>query len=525
MKKISFIQLVSLFFFAVLLLFSLKNFSIVSEYFKDEGNKDISFSDFASDISEKYKNDFSNKTDMIDINGLFVRAMGQKTSNNILIGTNGYLLPETEDRVKTEEQIKNVSGLAAALKKMDIPYFYCSLPYKVDFNGEMLPTGYYNYTNENVDEFLAGLTSAGVKFLDLRPEMSDSMEHISQYYYKTDHHWTPVGAFFAFGRISEYLQEMFPDEKILSEKQNIENWNINRLENWFLGSQGKRVGKFFGGTDDLIWLTPKFETEMECYVPDRYMFNSGDFTESVIRDKYISTKDYYETNPYCVYIGGDYPLVIHRNRNADVDLKVLILKDSFVLPLQSYFSTVFSQVDVIDLRNYTSSSLMDYIQFNKPDVVFSALTAGSIGETIQFQYGDTSKIYDLSTETAENIVELDYLQLKESNNNYYYKSIYDTLKSNCIYRLSIDSIDVLSGRPEAISISIFNKEANKRLSSYIFPSSSFLDSEELTITFKVPDSKTDSELLLYSGVIGKTKNISVQYNGVHLEKLNYDLVS
>ena len=136
-----------------------------------------------------------------------------------------------------------------------------------------------------------------------------------------------------------------------------------------MGSHGKRVGRYYAGVDDIDLLYPAFETAMSIDVPYKNIYRSGSFYDSVFALSNIKYVDYYGLDAYSVYVGGDYPLVIQKNKDAINDMRVLILKDSFVRPMQGYFSLQFSEISVIDLRTYTYSSLYQYIDNYDPDLV------------------------------------------------------------------------------------------------------------------------------------------------------------
>ena len=98
-----------------------------------------------------------------------------------------------------------------------------------------------------------------------------------------------------------------------------------------MGSLGKRVGTYFAGADDFTYYTPNFETKISRFVSNHKTFYKGDFTTANLDLKYLDGKDYFGHNVYCLYIGGDYPLVKHRNIDAPSKTKILLIKDSFSL--------------------------------------------------------------------------------------------------------------------------------------------------------------------------------------------------
>jgi hypothetical protein len=217
------------------------------------------------------------------------------------------------------------------------------------------------------------LKNADTDVLDLRLTLTPDAESVEKYFYNTDHHWNTHGSFAAYGVILAYLREPFPMAPIDLSLADPKNWKQTVYEDWFLGSRGKRVGIYFGGVDDLTIYTPKFETQMSMYVPKHRAYTSGSFEDTVIKKEYLDAPDYFNENPYCTYIGGDYPLVYHKNDLAGNDLKVLLIKDSFSLPLQAFLSTAVRELEVLDPRYYNESTVTEYVVKSNPDIVLMAV--------------------------------------------------------------------------------------------------------------------------------------------------------
>ena len=230
---------------------------------------------------------------------------------------------------------------------------------------------------------LARLTAAGVETADFRQFLAQTPQQIEKYFFRTDHHWNFTGAFEAYRELTEELERRFPDCGIDPALADMANWEAHTLKNWMLGSQGKRTGLYFGGTDDITYYTPRFETEMSCIIPE-YSGGSasyeGSFEQTVIRSEYLDERpDWFTSSPYDMYIGGEYALVQHRNPDAPGDLKICIIKDSFTLPVQAFLSTQFRYIDVLDPRRMDDFTAAEYIQETEPDIVIVMLSTNTAG--------------------------------------------------------------------------------------------------------------------------------------------------
>ena len=490
--------------------FAYVNRMIAIEPLQKYFSKEYTFVQAKDDIVLNYKEKLEEKYEYINLNGLYTKVSGGRKCNDIVKLKNGSLTSIGEP-YDTSSNAQKTIELKEKLEGEGIDFLYVQSPFKT--NSDLLPYGLPNSIDDNCDAFLNQIDGK-VPYIDLRPYITDSAEHIDQYFYKTDHHWNPLGAFKAFQIISDYLQSEYPNDNINGYYQNLENWEINRKENWFLGSRGKRTGSYFGGVDDLIWLTPKFDTEMSFLNIYKDEFYYGDYYDANIREEYILERDYFMKNAYCVYVGGDYPLVQHRNAIAPVDKKVLIIKDSFVLPLQTYFSTVFSEVDVIDLRHYTAGTLYEYIEESKPDIVIMNLNGGGVSADVFFNSGITE---DTNEEVVGQIYQNDLVEIVAADDSAYgYVPIYNTIEAGKRYTLSCDSVSVNQGNVDGISLKLYDEATQTIYDCSMWDIKYCEKTNSYEWTFTSPTDVNNLEILIYAGIAGHTNGNSVTINNVRL---------
>lgn len=348
--------------------FSLCNLHLAEAPIQDYLSGAESFTASRKQLQENYtSDDLSHKLDFVNLSGLYARLSGRRLHNEIYRTKNGMLTLVLEQQDMTPIG-DNLIGFSENLTPLDIPFLYVQAPYKEDFADSILPDGITSYGNENADALLAQLEDGGIATLDLRPHINATQEQIDAYYFRTDHHWNIDGAFLGFQLIAQRMAEILPGDQDLTYTDK-SLWQRHTKEDWFLGSRGKRVGIYFNGVDDYSWLTPTFPTQMSTTIESSGQIYSGSFEAANLRPEYVKTLDYFGTNVYCNYIGGDYPLVRHRNPSAPNPQKILILKDSYTLPVQAFLSTLFQEVEVIDPRHYPNYDITTYVQNQQPDLV------------------------------------------------------------------------------------------------------------------------------------------------------------
>ena len=501
---------------ALLILLSAVNFRILKGPLVKLIHREIGFEAFTAEVQNGYISDsFVFKNDFLNLNGLFARLTGRRTLNNVVKLNNG-MLDEPLQHTDMTALANGISAFSDYLGARDIPFLYVQIPYKEALDGQSAPTGVTLWGNVMADDLLSRLAAADVDAVDLRPLLGRTQEMLEQYFYRTDHHWNNDGSFAAFQEYLNRLHELFPEGNIDLTYAQAGQWERRMMDNWFLGTRGKRVGVFFGGTDPLIWYTPRFETEMSCAVPAHGWLFRGDFTEANMRGQYLEEKDYFGSSAYCVYIGGDYPLVQHRNLNAPSPLKVLMLKDSFTLPLQAYLSTVFQEIDVIDPRYFSECTVAEYVERTEPDAVVLAISPCVFSSEQYYSYGlEEAASFRAETGSFESVYRQDIaVETREDNYNY---AAYP-LEAGTVYRVSFERVDIPEGEAEGAGLRLYDKTTDTVLENAVFDIAYCEAADGFRWVFRTPDTQDELQLLFYAGIYGSTAGNGVIYRDVAVEK-------
>lgn len=337
---------------------------------------------------EAYTLDTYFKNSYIELNTFFHSSMGSSVfiddSYTVVKLENGYLSFIYEKDENISEYAENMIELQYFLDDLEIDLLYIQAPFKTSKYDDQLPASVEDYTNENADEFLEAIDGI-VDYIDLREEMYDAGIDQYDFFFETDHHWTPEAAFWAFGNVSEVLNSDYGFD-IDESYYDIENYNVEVYEDWFLGSQGKRVGTVATGVDDISVITPNFETNFIFEVESNNIYRTGNFIESLLNLSFLEEKDYWNLSPYHTYTGGDYDLTKITNLNNTDEKKVLLLGDSFTNAFDPFMAIACSQLDTIDLRHYDDTSLMEYIEENDYDLVVFLYNPSQYCEDTETQF-------------------------------------------------------------------------------------------------------------------------------------------
>jgi len=205
-------------------------------------------------------------------------------------------------------------------------------------------------------------------------------KHKDEYiYFNTDHHWTGLGAYYAY--------EAFCEAAKLSAVQ-------------LSGFERKCNGSFLGSLYTLTLderLKERGDSIVVYKIKNKYKTYSMDSQFKKSTPCYLY---YRNARNYGVFLGGDYPLM-----RIDSDVKngrkLLIIKNSFGNALAPYMGANFEQVFIIDYRYFRGSVEQLIKQFNVTDVlfptpVFSANTVSHIAKMKSNFKGPQPKTNEIS---------------------------------------------------------------------------------------------------------------------------------
>lgn len=268
---------------------------------------------------------------------------------------------------EVESFVEQMAGFAKRLDALKLPLLYVQAPFKLPPKEHQLPPHIQDASNTNADHFLAGLEGRGLSTYDLRPAFWESGMSQNDLFFDTDHHWTIQGAFFSFTDLAAHLNEEygFSIDPFYLE---LGHYQQELYQNFYIGSMGRRVGRTFGGIDDFTLIKPDFETDYVVREIDygQEKVYEGSFDEAVLVMDYLSETAPLDTVRYAVY-HGDHSELILKNKKQDKG-KILMIKDSFALPIYSFLSLGVAEVRALDLRLF-KGSVTDYAEQYQPDLV------------------------------------------------------------------------------------------------------------------------------------------------------------
>lgn len=313
-------------------------------------------------------------------------AVSDNTVVKLSTGALNFVNPgsTSEPATSAESNAAAFSWLSEELEEAGIPSMFVVAPQKIQQGEDLLPAGVEESGNETADVLLAQLRENGTAALDLRPLFAREGEY-PDWFFRTDHHWKPEAAFRAWRELATEFEARYgfkTEESLLDDN----NWDTEVLENFFLGSQGKRTGSLYAGVDNFTIYTPLFETDLTYESEHGGFSRTGSFNESVCFPERIAEADWFDGNPYTYYSGGDYATARITNHENPDGPKVVLIRESFSNVLAPFLALSCSELVTVDLRYFTGD-LVGSIEQEDPDLVMALYTSSSTGSEQLFQFG------------------------------------------------------------------------------------------------------------------------------------------
>ena len=352
----------------------------VKSFVKSDKPVDQKIEKIIDDIEDVSTKQLLYHDDMLDLNSFVLNKTGtesvKKNSDVVVKADNDYLaygVPAMDEKTLTK-YADNIGELYQYTKENNIPFLYVMTPQKG--YGLEYPAGTDNFIKDNCTTHLKNLEERGVPYLEIRQCMENEGISEEEAFFITDHHWTPKTAIWATEKICNELNSRYGfdyDKSVFD----LSNYNVKTYEDWFLGSQGKKVGRFFTDlyVDDIDIITPKFDTSLTVSQPLKNESKTGTFEETLISKVRYEEKGYYDYNPYVAYTGGDYHIQTIENLKKTDGKDILVIRDSYAAASTPFLSLTAHNVHMLDLREMSGmygdrvASVSQYIEEMKPDYV------------------------------------------------------------------------------------------------------------------------------------------------------------
>ena len=261
------------------------------------------------------------------------RLIGKNSSNGVYFGGKSTLI-ENFDPLPADATEQTKAALNTfAEKHSDLNHYFMLVPNAISVTDEKLPA-YAPVLNQNdyIDGFTAGL-SKKLTVLDPRPILEQNRDQLL--YYKTDHHWTTLGAWLSFQGVADAM----------GIKPDTDAYTVYPVTHSFSGALASKSGYLTFTTDTIDVYVPKSE---DTYSVVNYV------EEQKKSPSFYSSEQLKAKDKYAVFLEGNHPIIKIKNSVAN-GKNLLVIKDSYANAFIPFLAPFYSEITVIDPRYYYDS--------------------------------------------------------------------------------------------------------------------------------------------------------------------------
>ncbi len=351
---------------AFMVLFNIFNIVIPDKTFSEEENRMLekrpAFSwdnlisgNFTSKYEKYVTDQFAFRDTWVSIKSAAEILMQKKDNNEVYLGSDGYLLQKI-GKVNYELLEKNIEAInkfANSIKEM--PVHFLLAPNSANILSDKLPL--YASVNNDVLNYVKNKLSLSVNFIDVYDSLK---EHSNEYiYFKTDHHWTQRGAYYAYQITGKLLGFSAVD---------IKDFIIESVSENFYGSLYSKSGFRFIKPDCIELFNPPSGLGVTVEYIDTSYVSSNLYEISHLKQK----------DKYSIFLDGNHALV-KISTNSNTGKKLLVIKDSYAHNLVPLLANHYDEIHMIDLR-YFNVGVADYIKQNGLNEILLIYNALSFNE-------------------------------------------------------------------------------------------------------------------------------------------------
>ena len=305
--------------------------------------------------AEDYVNDHVIGRDLwVALKAWSERLSGKQENNGVYFGKNDTLInrldePSWEDipaqgSTSAKPGLETSAGYVNALvNNVDVPVYFGIIPSAAEIWSDRLPEGAPTADEKAIIDRLYDTVQTYT--IDMYSVLE---EHKGEdIYYRTDHHWTSLGAYYGYTALMEAMgmeaEPLNEDAKVTVTDSFYGTIFSSSGVRWvapdhidrYISGDGLKVTAYFDGTP----------TDSTLYV-----------------DSYLDKKDKYSS-----FLGGNQPLCVIETENTDAP-KVLVIRDSYSDSLAPFLTQNFSEIHLFDPR-MNLNSVKDYVETNEIDQV------------------------------------------------------------------------------------------------------------------------------------------------------------
>lgn len=318
--------------------------------------------EFESDYETYLTDQFFARDGWIGMKTAVERAMLRSESKDIYFADDDYLIEKHTDSFTTNMAKSNIQTLAKFIEQYREVFgedhmSVMVVPNAVEVLADKLPAFAAPYDEASYLNQIKEALPEGIWF-DAQAVLEEHTDEVI--YYRTDHHWTTLAAFYAYQAWAGQQGLTVPSQ---------EDYTIETVTNEFEGTIQSKLGidtqkdtiEIYHPVEDIfyeVWKNDAAEPEYSMY----------DYTA-------LNTKSKYD-----IFFGGNYAKVKIKTRENN-GRKLLVVKDSYAHCFVPFLIGEYEEITMLDIRYYNQKISELIAQEGYTDFLFLYNASGFAEDT------------------------------------------------------------------------------------------------------------------------------------------------
>jgi hypothetical protein len=278
----------------------------------------------------------------VGIKALSELVSGKRENNGIYFAKDKTLISQVAEP-DPDQLLQGIGAVDALAGNVSVPVYFGLIPTAATIWADKLPEGAPNADETALIDQL--YFAVGAQTVDLEDALAAHRDEAI--YYRTDHHWTSLGAYYGANALLTAMG---------LEPLDLADYPCTTVSDQFYGTSYSTSGAW--------WIPPD---SIHTYISEEgiTVTSYADGTpqpSSLYVDSYLEKKD-----KYSYFLGGNQPLCVIETEQTDAP-KVLVIRDSYADALAPFLTQRFSEIHLFDLR-YNLTSVKSYVEEHDIDAV------------------------------------------------------------------------------------------------------------------------------------------------------------
>ena len=297
--------------------------------------------DFTADFEDYCADQFPLRDRWITLNARYEQLSGKKQTNGVYLCGDMLITPFTAPTDK--ELAQHLDAVKCLRDATDIPVQLALIPSASELYAALLPEGAPNDSQEAV---ICKANQNGLCPAPLLPALEQHKDETI--FYRTDHHWTTLGAYYAYEALCESLG---------LEPVSRDSFSPETVSDDFYGTAYSTSGYTWVKPDSIVRFV---DADAALSVMS---YRNGQAAEGgLYHEESLGKMD-----QYTFFLGGNSPENVLIGRDSTLP-KLLMIRDSYSDCLAPFLLSHYSEIRMLDLRYYLGS-VKEYAESNDMDQI------------------------------------------------------------------------------------------------------------------------------------------------------------